>query len=638
MCGIAGFFTTDGSHCQHGEMTAIATDMADAMIHRGPDGSGVWVDETTGLALAHRRLAVIDLSATGSQPMQSRNGRFVIVYNGEVYNHRELRRELSDLGETFRGHSDTEVILAGCEAWGVEKTIRRCVGMFAIALWDAHNKELYLIKDRMGEKPLYYGWQGSTFLFASELKAMRRYPDFSGEIDRDSLALYFRYRYIPAPYSIYKDIHKLEPGMILRISPCVAVGGDMCRNGRKQAFWSLKTVAEEAESKAYDAKPADAVNALEALLIQSIKGQMIADVPLGAFLSGGVDSSTIVALMQKLSPAPVNTFSIGFHEENWNEAVHAKRIAEHLGCNHTELYVTAQQVRDVIPAIPRLYDEPFADSSQIPTYLVSRLARSRVAVSLSGDAGDELFYGYQAYRLLFRRWRFARRIGITSASARSAVLKLVQLVLNASQKQLAVADSILSPGACSDLHRSMVSVSHDPCRLVLGSKEPPCLLTRKELHPKISSPQNTIMALDALSYLPDDGLVKVDRAAMACSLETRVPLLDYRIVEFAFGLPLSIKFREGMTKWPLRQILYKYVPRSLVERPKRGFSMPLKTWLRGDLKEWTYDLLRHDGIARDGILNPGLVARYLSEHMNGQHDHSEVLWSLLMFQCWLHNA
>ncbi len=638
MCGIAGFFRTNGPYCRPGEMAAIATEMADAMIHRGPDGSGVWIDETMGLALAHRRLAIIDLSVNGTQPMQSRNGRYIIIYNGEVYNHCDLRQELSALGQIFRGHSDTEVILAGCEVWGVEQTIRRCVGMFAIVLWDAHARELYLIRDRMGEKPLYYGWQGSTFLFASELKAIRKHPDFNGTINRESLSLYFRYRYIPVPHSIYKDIYKLEPGMILRISPVMAIRGDMCRGIQKQPFWSLKAVAEEAEATPYAATAADAVDALEALLIESVKGQMIADVPLGAFLSGGIDSSTIVALMQKLSLVPVNTFSIGFHEENWNEAVCAKRIAEHLGCNHTELYVTAQQVRDVIPAIPRLYDEPFADSSQIPTYLVSRLARSRVAVSLSGDGGDELFYGYQAYRLLFRRWRVARRMKIANTSVRSAILRLSQLLLHPSLKQLAVAESMLSPGTCSDLHQSMASVSSDPCRLVLGSKEPPCLLTMKELHPKISCPQNTIMALDALSYLPDDVLVKVDRAAMACSLETRIPLLDHRVVEFAFGLPFSLKFREGITKWPLRQILYKYVPRPLVERPKKGFSMPVGTWLRDDLKEWTCDLLCRDSIARDTILSPGPVERHLCEHMNGQHDHSEILWSLLMFQCWLHNA
>jgi asparagine synthase (glutamine-hydrolysing) len=397
VCGIAGYFTVNNER-NNGEMTAIANGMANAIEHRGPDSSGVWVSEQVGLALAHRRLSIIDLSTNGNQPMCSQNGQYVIVFNGEIYNHRELRQELLSCGKTFRGHSDTEVILAGCEEWGVEQTIKKCVGMFAIALWDVKGRNIYLIRDRMGEKPLYYGWQKGTFIFASELKAMRRHPDFQGDIDRNSLSLYFRHRYIPGPYSVYKDVYKLEPGMILRISVSKTFRNGNNEGYEKLRYWSLNEVVKEVEFRKYGGAE-EAVNALEGLLVKSIEGQMIADVPLGAFLSGGIDSSTIVALMQRLSSKPTKTFCIGFKEQGYNEAVYAKKIARHLGCEHTELYVTPQQLMDVIPNMPRLYDEPFADGSQIPTFLVSRLARQHVTVSLSGDAGDELFYGYSAYSL-----------------------------------------------------------------------------------------------------------------------------------------------------------------------------------------------------------------------------------------------
>jgi len=396
MCGIVGYFTV-GNKRSIGEMVETANGMADAIEHRGPDNSGVWVSDEVGLALAHRRLSIIDLSANGNQPMCSENGQFIIIFNGEIYNHRELRRELLSRRRVFRGHSDTEVILSGCEEWGVEETISKCVGMFAIALWDVEDRELYLIRDRMGEKPLYYGWQNDTFLFSSELKAMRRHPDFQGDIDRNSLSLYFRHNYIPAPYSIYRGVYKLEPGMILKLSISEALRKDHAVGYDKLKYWSLKEIVEDAEFHQYDGSAVEAVSTLETLLVKSIEGQMIADVPLGAFLSGGIDSSMIVALMQRLSSKPVSTFCIGFNEHGYDEAVYARQIARHLGCQHTELYVTPRQAKDVIPTIPRLYDEPFADPSQIPTFLVSQLAREHVTVSLSGDAGDELFYGYNVY-------------------------------------------------------------------------------------------------------------------------------------------------------------------------------------------------------------------------------------------------
>jgi asparagine synthase (glutamine-hydrolysing) len=636
MCGIVGFCAGNNKR-QEREMAAIATEMAKALHHRGPDTGGVWVGEEAELALAHRRLSIIDLSTNGNQPMCSGSGHYVIVFNGEIYNYRQLRQDLASRGKTFRGHSDTEVVLAGCEEWGVERTIRKCVGMFAMAVWDTKERDIYLVRDRMGEKPLYYGWQKGTFLFASELKALKRHPDFQGELDRDSLSLYFRHKYIPAPYTIYQNVFKLMPGTILKLSIHRNGESGNCGSPEFVRYWSLKQVAEEGELDGYSGTAGEAVQDLEALLLTSVEGQMIADVPLGAFLSGGIDSSTVVALMQKLSAKPVRTFCIGFEEQGYNEAAYAKRIAQHLGCQHTELYVTPRQTMDVIPSMPRLYDEPFADASQIPTFLLSRLAVRDVTVSLSGDGGDELFYGYGVYPLLFRRCRLARRINLANRSLQELALKLVRWVGRADQRRLAVVRSLLSSATFVEVYRSMVSVSPDPSALVLNSSEPATVFSRSEL-PNMSTRENTIMVLDALSYLPDDILVKVDRAAMACSLETRIPLLDHRIVEFAFRLPFQVKFRGGTAKWPLRQILYKYVPRDLVERPKKGFGIPIGRWLRHELREWAHDSLDDKTVREDGVLNVDRVRQYVREHMNGRQDHSEMLWALLMFQCWLHGG
>ena len=635
MCGIAGYLKVDNTRSK-AQIATIVNEMANTMVHRGPDHGDTWVSEEVELGLAHRRLSIIDLSANGNQPMYSENRRYIIVFNGEIYNHRELRQDLLSRQKVFKGHSDTEVILAGCEEWGVEQTITKCVGMFAMALWDIEERQLYLVRDRMGEKPLYYGWQNRTFLFSSELKAMRKHPDFQGDIDRNSLTLYFRHNYIPAPYSIYRGIFKLEPGTILKLSLSEVLKRANAANYEVSKYWSLKRIVENAESHQFDGSAAEAANTLEDLLAKSIEGQMIADVPLGAFLSGGVDSSTIVALMQRLSSQPVNTFCIGFNEHGYNEAAYAKQIAKHLGCKHTELYVTPRQAKGVIPTIPRLYDEPFADPSQIPTFLVSQLARKHVTVSISGDAGDELFYGYNVYSLLFKRWNIARRINIGNKLVQDIILMLAQVVRNPNQKQLAVLRDLISSGSYVEVYRSMISVCPEPCGLVRDAREPATVFSDGELRPDISNKENTVMALDALSYLPDDILVKVDRAAMACSLETRIPLLDHRIVEFAFRLPFNIKFREGVSKWPLRQVLYKYVPRKLIERPKKGFSVPLNSWLREELREWAYDLLDNNTIERDGILNADRIRKYLSEHMNGQQDYSRIIWCLLMFQCWLH--
>jgi len=635
MCGITGFLTPVNERCRD-EMALIATTMAESLTHRGPDAGGVWVNDDVGLALSHRRLAVIDLSAEGNQPMLSADGKFIIVFNGEIYNHRELRQELISHGKRFRGHSDTEVLLAGFECWGPERTIRQSVGMFAIALWDVERRILYLMRDRMGEKPIYYGWQGGTFLFGSELKAIRRHPDFRGEIDRDVLSLYFRYGYIPCPHSIYKGIYKLRPGAILSCSLNEMAGGKPAV-GRETAYWSLADIVAESEPERFAGGADTAVEALESLIVKSLEGQMIADVPLGAFLSGGIDSSTIVALMQKLSSKPVKTFCIGFREEFCNEAVNAKQVAAHLGCDHTELYATPQEARDVIARLPQLYDEPFSDPSQIPTFLVSQLARQQVTVSLSGDAGDELFYGYRVYQLLFKRWRIARRLNVVGKAVAGAIAGGVHRACRVNREKAAVIAALLSSRSYVDLYRAMVSICHNPGRLVPDSQEPTSVLADGVLRSGRIGKENRIMALDALSYLPDDILVKVDRAAMACSLETRIPLLDHRIVEFAFRLPFDLKHRDGATKWLLRQIAYKYIPVDLIERPKQGFSIPLSQWLRQDLREWACDLLTEHRIRQDGVLDVGAVRSYLDEHLNARHDHGRLLWGLLMFQTWFHS-
>ncbi|NLZ06743.1 MAG: asparagine synthase (glutamine-hydrolyzing) [Phycisphaerae bacterium] len=636
MCGITGYLAP-GNGRRAEEMRAVAHSMADALQHRGPDSSGVWVCPMQGLALAHRRLSIIDLSANGNQPMQSLHGRYVIVFNGEIYNHRELRSELVSCGKAFRGSSDTEVILAACEEWGVEETITRCIGMFAIALWDTEKKDLYLIRDRMGEKPLYYGWHNGAFLFASELKAMRQHPSFRDDIDRDALALYFRYRYIPAPYCVYQNTYKLKPGTILRISAAGKSNGAARASQVETTYWSLPEIAEQAESVGYDGTSEEVVATLEHLLKQSIEGQMIADVPLGAFLSGGIDSTTVVALMQSLSPRPINTFCIGFNDGRYDEAPYAREIARHLGCCHTELYITPQDALEAVPRMPHVYDEPFADASQIPTFLLSKLTRKHVTVSLSGDGGDELFYGYGIYGLLFRRWRIARKIRIGSRLLRPAILQTVRWMCNADQKQLGVVDALLTADHPIDAYRAMVSVNNAPSDLVLGSREPETIWSRRTSWPRLSCQENAVMALDALAYLPDDILVKVDRAAMACSLEARIPFLDHRIVEFAMRLPFYMKFRDGTTKWPVRQILHKYVPRRLVERPKKGFGVPLSMWFRNELREWMRDVLNRRNIRDSGILNEDAVQRYVDAHIERRQDHGQILWSMLIMQCWLND-
>ncbi len=623
--------------------------MTNQLVHRGPDDSGAWVDAHTGIALGTRRLAIVDLSPAGHQPMVSRSGRFVITYNGEVYNFRELRKELEPRGHTFRGHSDTEVILAAVEEWGLKEATKRFVGMFAFALWDRQERALHLVRDRLGIKPLYYGWAGATFLFGSELKALRAHPAFRPEINRDALALQMRYSYVPQPYSIHQGIYKLPQGCILTLPasnlPCVD-------HARPCPYWSAKEVAEHGEADAYRGSEGEAAEQFDTLLREAVRLRMIADVPLGAFLSGGIDSSTVVALMQAQSTRPVKTFTIGFYEETYNEAVHAKAVAAHLGTDHTELYVTPEETLTVVPKLPDLYDEPFADSSQIPTYLISALARRHVTVSLSGDGGDELFGGYPRYlrtRTFRRALRslpspgrrlFASLLKAPSLASYNRALSLLRPLFDRFGRPAPVGEKmhrlaeLLTVGP-EGIYLHFVSHWKRPTDLVLGSNEPLTVLTDFSQHAALSDFLQQMMFLDLVTYLPDDILAKVDRASMGVSLEARVPILDHRVVEFVARLPVSMKIRNGQGKWLLRQVLYRYVPKDLVERPKMGFGVPLDSWLRGPLRDWAEGLLNEDRLRREGFFKPEPIRKCWAEHLAGTRNWQEALWNVLMFQAWV---
>jgi asparagine synthase (glutamine-hydrolysing) len=649
MCGLVGFlgnkFLTD-----HESTKLIVRRMADRIATRGPDGEGYWVNREDRIALGHRRLAVVDLSPAGHQPMASPSGRYITVFNGEIYNHSDLRSRLETAGEApnWIGHSDTETMLSCFDAWGVEQTVRECAGMFAIAVWDRQTKQLSLIRDRLGEKPLYYGWQGAgnaeTFMFASDLKALRAHPSFEARIDRDALTLLLRHNYVPAPYSIYSGIRKLEPGEILVVSL-------FAREPRRFSYWTLQEAVVRGRAEPFEGTPEDAVTVLEGLLGNAIKRQMVADVPLGAFLSGGIDSSTVVALMQAQSSRPVKTFTIGFNELDYNEAVYAKAVARHIGTEHTELYLPAQKAVEVVPKLASLYSEPFADSSQIPTFLVSELARRHVTVALSGDAGDELFAGYGRYIWTNRLWsRIShypvglRRMvaeGITSVSplAWDGLLRVVRPLLPQRLRisnlgdRLYKGSQVLTDQTQDELYRSLVSHWRLPSGIVLGGKEPPTRLTSGQL--EFLSGIEKMMALDTVAYLPDDILVKVDRAAMGVSLETRVPMLDHQIVEFAWRLPLNYKLRESTSKWILRQLLERHVPKALVNRPKMGFGVPLDMWLRTSLRDWAEALLDQHRLRREGFFDPVPIRQKWAEHLSGKRNWQYLLWDVLMFQAWL---
>lgn len=649
MCGIAGFLDPFGE-VPPKRYSIVLTRMNDELRHRGPDDSGSWVDSARGIALGHRRLSIIDLSPTGHQPMVSSSCRFVISFNGELYNFQELRRELIALGHAFRGESDTEVLLSAIMQWGLNEAVVRSRGMFAFALWDRETRRLSLCRDRLGEKPLYYGWCGNVFLFGSELKAIRAHPTWRGEIDRDALALYLRHNYVPTPYSIYRGVFKLVPGTYLQLT---------AEEARKQylpqpvTYWSAKHVAEEGTNHLFPGDEREAIAQLELRLREAVAGQMVADVPLGAFLSGGIDSSIVVALMQAQSRRSVKTFTIGFYEQGYNEAEHAREVAKHLGTDHTELYVTPEEAMAVIPRLPVLYDEPFSDSSQIPTFLISQLARRHVTVSLSGDGGDELFAGYNRYfwgRDIWNRvgWmpRGLRRMAARAVTAVSPqgwnrVFDSFGPLLPSKIKQQAPGDKLhkladaLSAGSPEAMYHSFVSHWKNPASIVLCANEPSTILTNRGQWANLLDFTQRMMFLDTVTYLPDDILVKVDRASMGVSLEARVPFLDHQVVEFAWRLPLSMKIRHGQGKWILRQVLYKYMPRELVERPKAGFAVPLDRWLRGPLREWAESLLDEGRLRREGFFDPRSIREKWDQHLSGRRNWQYLLWDILMFQAWL---
>lgn len=658
MCGITGLWTrpeTRGATARD-----ICERMTRALVHRGPDDSGHWTSEDGSLALGHRRLSVVDLSAAGHQPMQSATGRFTIVFNGEIYNHARVRLDLEQAGaqRIWRGHSDTETLLAAIERWGLEPALQRTEGMFAFALWDAKERCLHLARDRFGEKPLYYGWSSDGFLFASELKALRAHPGFRAVVCSKALTSYLRFAYVPAPASIFEGVYKLEPGCTLTVRgqppptppadplSAPAVHGT-CTLAR---WWSLRSIVETA-SHARLLDDGEAVTQLEERLGEAVRKQMVADVPLGAFLSGGVDSSLIVALMQRQTSRRVQTFTIGFSETEYDESREARQVATHLGTEHHSLEVTPQDAMDVIPKLPHMYDEPFADSSQIPTHLVCCAARSGVTVALSGDGGDELFGGYNRYLWAPRVWRHMAWLPFAARQAVGASLRNVAWatertgfahgsVRRPAEKLRKLASAMHGVHSMNDLYRNLVSCWPAPSDMLArgraGAPGESDWLPAAPLH-GVEDPREKMMYWDAMTYLTDDILCKVDRAAMAISLETRAPFLDPSVAELAWRLPMHLKIRGGETKWILRQVLDRHVPRELVERPKTGFSVPLGTWLRGPLRAWAEELLDERQLAAQGYLAAAPIRTAWAQHLRGDRDWSQRLWSVLMFQAWLKN-
>jgi asparagine synthase (glutamine-hydrolysing) len=638
MCGIAGLWD-QRARMSPETLGHAAQRMTDIMLHRGPDAGDVWCDAQAGLALGHRRLSIIDLTPTGAQPMVSSCGRFVISFNGEVYNFAEIRPELEALGRKFRGHSDTEVIVEACAEWGVEVTTKRLIGMFAMALWDRRDRVLYLVRDRLGIKPLYWAQFGELLLFGSELKALREHPGWKPALDRDALAGFLRLMYVPGPKTIYQGVNKLPPGTILvaRVGAAPEI----------RPYWTLEQIAREGQSARFVGSEDEAVEALDALLGDAVKRRMIADVPLGAFLSGGIDSSVVVALMQKNNTQKVRSFSIGFHEKQYNEAEHAKAVAAHLGTDHTELYVSPDHALTVIPLLPEMYDEPFSDASQIPTFLVSEMTRKHVTVALSGDGGDEVFGGYNKYfqmqNLFAALDKMPEGTGALMAGAIRAVPRgawrgLAHLIPERQRPpqlddKMAKLAGVLDGGR-DNFYRLVITHWPQAEALVAGAAPPRFIADDPRVAGLVENPIERMQYLDSLTYLPDDILTKVDRASMAVSLEARVPLIDHRVVAFSWQLNSDWKARPGRSKYLLRRVLDRYVPRSLIERPKMGFAVPIDSWLRGPLKDWAEGLLDEARLKREGILAPAPIRQKWQEHLSGKRNWQYLLWDVLMFQAW----
>lgn len=648
MCGIAGFLHTSFSP---DDWNRTLFKMAESMRHRGPDDEGVWFDVNAGVGLAHRRLAIIDLSKEGHQPMVSDSGRYIIVYNGEVYNFQLLHKSLQNEPIKWRGHSDTEVILAAIETWGLETALEGFVGMFAFALWDRKERILYLCRDRIGIKPLYYARIRNGVVFGSELRALKAHQEFDPTINRNALTLYLRYNCIPAPHCIYQNTWKLQPGHILKIHV------DNLHENRELPkpvpYWSASNVVESGLRQPIRLTANEAIERLEEMLRDAIRMRMIADVPLGCFLSGGIDSSTVTALMQSQSNRPIKTFTIGFKDIRYNEAQNAKAVARYLGTDHTEMYLSTDDAIDAIPYLPSLYDEPFSDSSQIPTFLLSKLTRQHVTVCLSGDGGDELFGGYNRHFLWQSIWQRTRWIPMYLKTFISIGLQKVspltwdrlsqslmshfpeRFKLGMPGDRIHKLAEVIASESPESMYRILVSHWKEPERIVVNGSEPLTTSSNGHSNPNFLDFTHRMMYLDLISYLPNDILTKIDRASMGVSLEARVPLLDHRIVEFAWRLPLSMKVHNNQGKWILRQVLYKYVPKELVERPKMGFAIPLDAWLRGPLREWAELLLDERRLINEGFFDPAPIREKWEEHLSGRRNWQYDLWDVIMFQAWL---
>ncbi len=641
MCGITGFYQFKSKRGR-AALGAIGEEMNATVIHRGPDAGGVWQDPVVPLLFGHRRLAIIDLSKAGAQPMVSLSERYVITYNGEIYNFLELRKELEAAGVHFRGYSDTEVILAGIDYWGLNLCLQKINGMFALALWDRREKTLHFVRDRLGKKPLYIGWAGEALVFGSELKVLRAHPDFKAALRRDVLALYMRYGYVPSPHCIYEGVWSLPAGFRLSLELDRIAPGENLRS-RMEPYWHHLRVMEESRGRLMHQKSdSEITDEFEKLLSSCVAERMVSDVPLGAFLSGGIDSSAIVALMQKQASQPVKTYSIGFEEAGFNEAQHAKKIATHLGTDHHEMMLGSEEARSLVPYLSGMFDEPFADVSAIPTFLVSQFARRDVTVALSGDGGDEMLGGYNRHIMGPQIWkrmellpyplRIIMQKSITSLPT-STWDKILPFTPQAGERMYKAA-SVMGLKTQEDIYRRLISTWDDPGALVIGAKEPEAFLSAPEWQPRNLSFAERMMYGDALSYLPGDILTKVDRASMAVGLEARAPLLDRKIYEYVWRLPERLKIRGHKGKWLLREVLARHVPRDMFERPKQGFTMPAGTWMRGGLREWTEEMLSEKRLRDAGYLNPTLVRCIWKEHLEGKGRHTEKLWSVLMFQSW----